>query len=79
MDDATSAAARITDSPERFELAFTRITNNVAGPAMAKSNKTMVQVVFDGLKVIGRSGELKTLTAKYGLPEQLLVPVEIRS
>ena len=38
----------------------------------------MVRVVHDGLLAMEQSGELKAAMAKYGLPDELLVPVEVR-
>lgn len=78
MDGAASAATRLATTPE-FDVAFTLTTDNLAGPVVAKGNKTMLQVVLDGLKIMEQSGDLKKLMEKYGMSEPLLVPVAIRN
>jgi len=77
MDGAASASIRLAKTPE-FALAYTLTTDIAAGPVVRKGNDQMLKVVFDGLKAMEARGTLKVLMAKYGLPENLLVPVEIR-
>ena len=79
MDSASSLSARMAASPGKYDLAFTLLTNNVSGPVVAKGNTTMLRVVHDGLLMMEQSGELRALMAKYGLPDELLVPVEVRN
>ena len=77
MDGTASTVVRLAAQPE-FELAVTMTTENVSGPVTAKGNTEMVQLVHDGLKALEKSGELKKLMVKYGMPEQLLIPIAIR-
>ncbi|MCC7045449.1 MAG: transporter substrate-binding domain-containing protein [Alphaproteobacteria bacterium] len=78
MDGASSAAARMAAAPD-FTIAFTMLTENVAGPVVAKGNATMLRVIADGLKIMEQNGKLKALMSKYGMAEELLIPVAIRN
>lgn len=78
MDGASSAAVRQATAPD-FTIAFTMVTDNVAGPVVLKGNATMLKVVADGLKAMEQNGQLKALMVKYGMTEDLLVPVAVRN
>ena len=78
MDGASSAAVRQAVAPD-FNIAFTMVTENVAGPVVLKGNATMLNAIANGLKVMEQNGKLKALMVKYGMTEDLLVPVAIRN
>lgn len=77
IDDAGSAALRVAREPE-METGFIAMSDLVGGFVIPKGNATMLQLVTDGLKVQERDGTLLALMKKYGLPLELLVPVEAR-
>ena len=75
MDDAVSAAARALKEPE-MEVAYTMTTDILSGMVVTKGNTAMMQIVADGLKVQERDGTLAGLVQKYGLPPELVVPIQ---
>jgi polar amino acid transport system substrate-binding protein len=77
LDDAASAGARVLREPE-IEVVYTVSTDILAGMVVTKGNTAMRQIVLDGLMVQQRDGTLHALAKKYGFPEELLVPVEVR-
>lgn len=77
VDDASSAAARSAKEPE-YEISYTVVTDFLSGFVVTKTNKAMLQIVADGMKVQERAGTVRALAAKYGLPAELLIPVEAR-
>ena len=77
MDDAASAASRLLKEPD-FELAYTVTTDVLSGMVVAKGNAGMLEIVSDGLKVQERDGTLAALMKKYGLPAELLIPIQVR-
>lgn len=77
MDDAASAASRLLKEPG-FDLAYTVTTDVLSGMVVAKGNSVVLKIVSDGLKVQERDGTLAALMQKYGLPAELLIPVQIR-
>jgi polar amino acid transport system substrate-binding protein len=77
MDGTSSALSRIAKEPMNG-LAYSVTTDVLAGVVVRKDNDEMTKIVYDGLKSMEAKGTLKSLMAKYGLPENLMVPVEIR-
>ena len=77
VDDAASAAARALKEPE-YEVSYTVVTDFLSGFVVTKSNTAMLQIVADGMKVQERAGNVRKLAIKYGLPTELLIPVEAR-
>lgn len=77
MGAAVSALARVAKTPE-FAIAYTQPTNDATGMIVRKGNDEMAKIIFDGLKAMEAKGTIKALMAKYGLPDSLLIPVEIR-
>lgn len=77
VDDAASATARAAKEPE-YEISYTVVTDFLSGFVVTKSNTAMMQIVADGMKVQDRAGGVRALAAKYGLPAELLIPVEAR-
>ena len=45
---------------------------------VTKSNTVMLEIVADGMKVQERDGKVRALATKYGIPAELLIPVEAR-
>lgn len=78
MDDAVTAAARARRVPE-LKVAFTATTDILSGMVVTKGNKTMLQIVADGLAVQQQDGSLAELAKKYGLPSELMIPIQTRS
>lgn len=77
VDDALSAAARALKETE-FEVSYTVVTDFLSGFVVTKSNAVMLQIVADGMKVQERDGKVRALATKYGIPAELLIPVEAR-
>lgn len=77
MDDAASAAVRLAKEPE-FELAYTVTTDVLSGMVVTKGNAQMLQVVAEGLEMQHQDGTLAAVAKKYGLPTELLIPVQVR-
>lgn len=77
MDDAPSAAARVQKQPE-LELVQTITTDILSGMIVSKGNKEMSQIVADGLKIQEQDGTLAALAKKYGIPSEMLIPIETR-
>ncbi|CAE6737809.1 transporter substrate-binding domain-containing protein [Paraburkholderia aspalathi] len=77
MDGTVSALSRVAKSP-MIGIAYSVTTDVVAGVVVGKGNDQMTKIVYDGLKQMEAKGTLKALMLKYGLPENLMVPVEIR-
>lgn len=77
MDDAASAAIRLRRQPD-FQLAYTVISDIVSGMVVTKGNTAMLKIVEDGLKVQEQDGALTGLARKYGLPAELLIPIQTR-
>ena len=77
MDDATSAATRLLKEPD-FELAYSVTTDGLSGMVVAKGNAAMLRIVEDGLKIQEREGALGSLFETYGLPSELLIPIQAR-
>jgi len=78
MDSAASVGARQASYPELYDAAFMLTTDNMSGPVVAKGNPVLAQLIFDGLMAMKSSGELEKVMKKYGLPEELMAPIEIR-
>lgn len=76
MDDAVSAAIRAAKE-QGFDIAYTVTTDILSGMVVTKSNMAMLQIVADGMKVQERDGTLTSLARKYGLPQELLAPVQV--
>ena len=76
MDDAGSAAARLTASPD-MDMAFTVKSDRRSGFVVAKGNAEMLRVVAEGLLVQEQDGTLTTLMKKYGLDPSLAIPVKV--
>lgn len=76
MDDAVSAAIRATKE-QGFDIAYTVTTDILSGMVVTKSNMAMLQIVADGMKVQESDGTLASLARKYGLPQELLAPVQV--
>lgn len=77
MDDAVAANARIQKEAS-MEIVQTVITDIYTGMVVAKGNKEMLQVIADGLAVQQQDGRFKALAEKYGLPAEILIPIETR-
>ena len=76
MDDAVSAAIRATKE-QGFDIAYTVTTDILSGMVVAKGNAAMLQIVADGMKAQEGDGTLAALARKYGLPSELLAPVQV--
>lgn len=77
LDDAASAGARILKQPD-IEVVYTASTDILSGMVVTEGNAAMADIVLDGLKIQERDGTLLTLARKYGFPEELLLPVQVR-
>ncbi|CAE6738262.1 transporter substrate-binding domain-containing protein [Paraburkholderia aspalathi] len=77
MDEAASVSARLRTKPD-YQLAYSVSTGLKGGFIVAKGNKEMLDIVYDGLKAEEKNGTLLRLLTKYGLPENLLIPVEVQ-
>lgn len=77
MDDTGAAVARVANEPE-LAIAFSNTTDIRSGMVVAKGNAEMLQIVADGLAVQQQDGTMAALAAKYGLPPETVVPVEVR-
>ena len=77
MDDAPAAASRAKHDP-RLELVHTLTTEILSGLIVGKGNNEMLQIVANGLTIEQQDGTIEALAVKYGLPIDLLVPIETR-
>lgn len=77
MDGTASASARLEKTPD-FDVAYSLSTDIAFGPVLAKNNDEMTKILVDGVKILYDNGEIKKLTAKYKLPLDFLIPVEVR-
>ena len=76
MDDAGSAAARLTASPD-MDLALTVKSDRRSGFVVAKGNEEILRAVAEGVQVQEQDGRLAGLMRKYGLDPSLLTPVKV--
>jgi polar amino acid transport system substrate-binding protein len=76
MDDAGSAAARLTANPD-LSMAFTIKSDRSSGFVVAKGNDEILQAVATGVEALEQDGRLTVLMKKYGLDPSLLIPVKI--
>jgi ABC-type amino acid transport substrate-binding protein len=75
MDDAGSAAARLTADPG-LALAFTVKSDRESGFVVAKGNAEIMKALTQGLQIEQSDGTLVKLMKKYGLDPSLLIPVK---
>ena len=77
MDDTAAAATRVSREPE-LAVAFSNGTDIRSGMVVVKGNAEMLRIVADGLAVQQQDGTMAALAAKYGLPLETMIPVEVR-
>jgi polar amino acid transport system substrate-binding protein len=77
MDDAPAAALRVKNEPT-LEMAHTVVTQILSGFVVPKGNKEMLAIVADGLKAAEQDGTIVQLAKKYGLPAEMVIPIETR-
>ena len=76
MDDAGSAAARLSASPD-MDMALTVKSDRRSGFVVAKGNEEMLRVVAEGLQVQEQDGRLAALMKKYDMDPELLIPIKV--
>lgn len=76
MDDAGSAAARLSASSE-MDMALTVKSDRRSGFVVAKGNEDILRAVAEGLQAQEQDGRLVALMKKYDLDPGLLIPVKI--
>ena len=78
-DGAANAAARLASGAgQDLEIAFSIRTELAAGFTVREGNETMARIVYDGLRILEADGRLRALMDRYGLSQDLLMPIEIR-
>jgi polar amino acid transport system substrate-binding protein len=79
MDGTVSAYQRMRSmEAQNFDVAFSVPTDVKAGFIVRKGNNEMLKIVSDGAIELQKSGQLASLMKKYGLPADLLIPLEVR-
>lgn len=79
MDGAAAVAARLnSETGGNFEVAFTVISDILAGVVTRNDNDEMLNILADGMQSMKESGELGALFDKYGMNRDLITEVEIR-
>lgn len=76
LNDAPAAAARAKISD--VEITYVLTTDIFSGMVVTKGNTEMRTLVADGLKAQQDDGRLKEIAMKYGLPVEMLIPVQTR-
>jgi polar amino acid transport system substrate-binding protein len=77
IDNAGSAALRVSQKDSNVDVAFTIPEDALIGIAVAKDNEALLQAYYDGIKAEQENGAIEKIFAKYHLDKSLIVPVQI--